>query len=998
MEPYAKVIADSVSPAGRRLTTFEVCFHRFVLAEFNTHRVFCLAGDSVLEFNERGRRGPRVHRMTVADFVDKWEGGARRIGAFPKRTHDLTWIAPGGWYPAKILSERLGYSKGVIHSRCRDGDVEARKGVDGRSWEVLGSSFVAWRESVPEHTRFTIRDRLSSMQIRQFNEDTGDIQTSRVIDAVYSGRKEVFEIRADRYRVAGSKDHLVMTTRGYRRIEEIVPGSTEIVVRKYGKREDELLDPLRLKKFDGRWRSNWQTTKRKELFSLHGGCQECGSTRDLAIHHVIPVCERPDLVFEDTNIQLLCRPCHIERHRHQSWRGGSHLYGASVVVDEVVSRGIEDTYDLSIAGPYPNFIANGVVVHNSRNSASSRAIPVERQLARIDETPALPLEWPSEKPGMQGGVSLGGSALDDAKELFDLARLSVVLNVRAYLEDHPDKPDRLHKSLVNRLMEPYQWHVAAVTSTAWENFFRQRVSPLAQPEIRVPAEMMLDAYQASIPTEIDYGDYHLPYTRAEDVEQAWDEHDNDAEAAMQMLVEVSSARCARVSYMTQDGRRDLFEDLRLYRGDHTRSGLITAEPMHACYDDATEVLTDRGFVRWAEVDQADRLGCWDNERGSLVYELPRTLHRFDYDGLMYEIDHPKINLLVTPNHQMWVSRRSDGRSPAKWREPYLERADTLGELTATRYFKSAPLVDQPDEKLDWLIEDVEDTHALLMFVGFFLGDGYAARPHVQNPNTVRFRLRKQRKIAFLRDITAKIGWSLRELACDTYAISVPGIGSAFRSAFYDVNGEKTLPARLRMLNQRQAQSLLMGSAQSDGSLKRRTWSYDSTSVGLLDALEIVALHAGLSWTRMKLKNATRPGRTWRLAFHTLSRPRINHDRLHIDTHMVPYEGPVWCASTRTGVLVVRRNGQVVLCGNSPLEHVATPAAWNEHTLIMVSNECAEESPGGAVRPLNSKEAAKYTKVGRSDGYEVTLPLVGNFLGWQQHRLEIEMTRPYQFFA
>src|SRR3954451_17336238 len=36
----AKVLADSVSPAEHRLTTLEATFPRFVLAEFNTHRVF----------------------------------------------------------------------------------------------------------------------------------------------------------------------------------------------------------------------------------------------------------------------------------------------------------------------------------------------------------------------------------------------------------------------------------------------------------------------------------------------------------------------------------------------------------------------------------------------------------------------------------------------------------------------------------------------------------------------------------------------------------------------------------------------------------------------------------------------------------------------------------------------------------------------------------------------------------------------------------------------
>jgi thymidylate synthase ThyX len=38
-QPTAKIIADSVNPNGDRLTTFEIKLHRYVLAEFNTHRV-----------------------------------------------------------------------------------------------------------------------------------------------------------------------------------------------------------------------------------------------------------------------------------------------------------------------------------------------------------------------------------------------------------------------------------------------------------------------------------------------------------------------------------------------------------------------------------------------------------------------------------------------------------------------------------------------------------------------------------------------------------------------------------------------------------------------------------------------------------------------------------------------------------------------------------------------------------------------------------------------
>jgi thymidylate synthase ThyX len=42
----AEVVADSVSPRGHRLTTFECVFHRFILPEVNTYRMFSRSASS----------------------------------------------------------------------------------------------------------------------------------------------------------------------------------------------------------------------------------------------------------------------------------------------------------------------------------------------------------------------------------------------------------------------------------------------------------------------------------------------------------------------------------------------------------------------------------------------------------------------------------------------------------------------------------------------------------------------------------------------------------------------------------------------------------------------------------------------------------------------------------------------------------------------------------------------------------------------------------------
>lgn len=93
----------------------------------------------------------------------------------------------------------------------------------------------------------------------------------------------------------------------------------------------------------------------------------------------------------------------------------------------------------------------------SRNSASSRAIPVGKQLARFDDELAVPLVWPHEQKGMQGGGDLTGDAFTDAQILwFDLAD-TVHEKISEYVADHPDEETRLHKSMLNRWLEVGLW-------------------------------------------------------------------------------------------------------------------------------------------------------------------------------------------------------------------------------------------------------------------------------------------------------------------------------------------------------------------------------------------------------------------------------------------------------------------------------------------------------------------------------------------------------------
>jgi len=220
----------------------------------------------------------------------------------------------------------------------------------------------------------------------------------------------------------------------------------------------------------------------------------------------------------------------------------------------------------------------------SRNSASSRAIPVERQLERVLQDPAWPLAWPREQRGMQGGGGLEGDDLLDAKDLFYDVWDETTKLVQQYIADHPDKSSRLHKSLINRLLEPFMWHTVIVSATEWQGFWDQRVSPLAQPEIHAPAELMLAAYESSVPDELGFDDWHLPYIEQQDYQAAvdlidhvpysWERQEHD-DQVIDIVKRVSVARSARVSFLNHDGTRDLIKDIELF------DKLVSAKPLHA---------------------------------------------------------------------------------------------------------------------------------------------------------------------------------------------------------------------------------------------------------------------------------------------------------------------------------------------------------------------------------------------------------------------------------
>ncbi len=234
------------------------------------------------------------------------------------------------------------------------------------------------------------------------------------------------------------------------------------------------------------------------------------------------------------------------------------MISAEIIADSVHPTGNSRLTTMRLT--YPRFVHSEFMTHRmfSRNAASSRAIPFKRMVKAVLQDPAYPVEWGSNKPGMQAGKSIRFPFLAKAiwtAALYAAAAFALALHGLG-----------LHKQIVNRLLEPFCFITVLVTGTdeAWSNFFWLRDHPDADPTIAKMAKAAKEAYANSKPATLATGEWHIPFAPK-------------MTTSLKDAHIVSVARCARVSYSTPgdtaDSRYDA--DKRLYER------LVGSDPKHA---------------------------------------------------------------------------------------------------------------------------------------------------------------------------------------------------------------------------------------------------------------------------------------------------------------------------------------------------------------------------------------------------------------------------------
>lgn len=234
---------------------------------------------------------------------------------------------------------------------------------------------------------------------------------------------------------------------------------------------------------------------------------------------------------------------------------------------------------------YPRYIHAEFMTHRvfSKNSASSRAIPVSKMIEEVRTNTVYPM-WTRNKKGMQGEIIEDEELIKVLDRDWEFSR-DFNINEAGALNDKG-----VHKQHANRTLEPFQNIKIICTGTDWENFFELRDHKDAMPEIQILAKSIKNELLNNQPTYLEQGDWHIPFgDRVPEVDLLnrsykellnstnW-EYEPDkhliADHIKTIRIKIATARCARISYNNFEGTIDVEKDIDLF------NKLVESRPRH----------------------------------------------------------------------------------------------------------------------------------------------------------------------------------------------------------------------------------------------------------------------------------------------------------------------------------------------------------------------------------------------------------------------------------
>nr|WP_158293632.1 NAD-dependent epimerase/dehydratase family protein [Halorubrum sp. GN12_10-3_MGM] len=376
---------------------------------------------------------------------------------------------------------------------------------------------------------------------------------------------------------------------------------------------------------------------------------------------------------------------------------------------------------------------------------------------------------------------------------------------------------------------------------------------------------------------------------------------------------------------------------------------------HLCYDEDTEILTNEGWKEFPELTESDKVMAMDAESGETKWTVPTEIQSYDYTGEMVTVSNRRIDLKVTPNHRMLI-----GTSWAQGGEKTFEdrrkvvQADELGdEYQYPCFFASfpdwdgqkretftLPACDQkpthPGNQIIKLAEKEIELDSWIRFFGWWITEGSIGIEG--QTNNVRIY---QTGAEELVKLFTKIGFNREKIRhhVDTKQEYIEISDLQLATYLRQFKDQKHIPQWMLNLSREKLDILLTTLIDGDGTQNGRGWKFYTSSPQLADDVQEIALKLGYSAVIGSQDRSEGDNYQTKPEYIVNISPswciQANQEGSAFDREQ--YDGKVYCCTVDGGIVLVRRNGKPVWCGNSKSHDAANMRLAHQQFDIPISD-------------------------------------------------------------
>lgn len=377
-----------------------------------------------------------------------------------------------------------------------------------------------------------------------------------------------------------------------------------------------------------------------------------------------------------------------------------------------------------------------------------------------------------------------------------------------------------------------------------------------------------------------------------------------------------------------------------------------------CYDDQTEVLTKDGWKYFKDITLKDEIATLlANE--FLEYQKPTDIISYKHSGDMYRLKTRGVDLLVTPNHNLYVAKGSyyNGRySPPKkvnypfelttyekyfgknkrfkktatWNRKDVENVIIPGYSYSADFVLTNKVVQNMSIEREYVKQDLQfNADSFFQLLGWYVAEGCSNSERgevaIACNNTDNGAEKK-----IIKEVLENCNLKIKTSMEDKHAIVFKIYSKQLASWLFDNCGHnsynKKIPQLVKDASARQIKLFLQSLFVGDGHETETAYILTTVSKQLSDDVQECLLKSGYTSRQYKVREeGTMISPSTKKECKTAKVYEINWLK-HSDNHntgsrpsqesIEQYDGMVYCVTVPEHVIYIRRNGIPVWCGNS----------------------------------------------------------------------------------